>query len=129
MTPELTVLALAGLLQAAQIALYSVLANRVVPPGYALGPRDEPRSLPGRAGRAQRAMANHFEGLILFGIAVTVVTLGGRASALTAACAWVYLAARVLYVPAYLYGWVPWRSVVWAAGFVATLVMLIAALL
>jgi uncharacterized MAPEG superfamily protein len=129
MTPELTALALAGLLQMAQIALYSVLANRQVPADYALSPRDEKRELTRAAGRAQRAMNNHFEGLILFTIAVVVVTLGAQTSHLTAACAWVYLAARILYVPAYLFGWVPWRSLIWAAGWLATLVMLLAALL
>ncbi len=37
--------------------------------------------------------------------------------------------ARVLYVPAYAFGWVPWRSLIWAVGLVATLLLLVAALL
>jgi uncharacterized MAPEG superfamily protein len=41
----------------------------------------------------------------------------------------VYLAARVLYIPAYVYGWRPGRSIIWAAGFFATLIMIIAALI
>ena len=45
--------------------------------------------------------------MILFTLAVVVVTLSDKASALTAACAWVYLAARVLYVPAYAFGLAP----------------------
>jgi uncharacterized MAPEG superfamily protein len=129
MPPELTVLALAGLLQMAQIALYALLANRQAPPGAALGPRDVPVVLTGRAGRAQRAMNNHFEGLILFTLAVAAVTLAGKASAFTALCAWAYLAARLLYVPAYLFGWVPWRSLIWSVGWLATLALLLAALL
>ena len=39
------------------------------------------------------------------------------------------LAARILYVPAYAFGWNPWRSAIWAVGFLATLTMLIAALI
>ncbi|GHF38080.1 MAPEG family protein [Seohaeicola zhoushanensis] len=128
MTPEVTVLALAGLLQVAQFLLYSVLANRQVGSRYALGPRDEPRQLTGFAGRAQRALSNHFEGLVLFTIAVVVVTLGGQSTAFTAACAWVYLVARLLYVPAYLFALSPWRSVVWSVGLAATVLMLLAAL-
>ncbi|MFC4671129.1 MAPEG family protein [Seohaeicola nanhaiensis] len=128
MTAELTALALAGLLQVAQFLLYSILANRQVGSRYALGPRDEPRQLTGYAGRAQRALNNHFEGLILFTLAVVVVTLGGQSTALTAACAWVYLAARLLYVPAYLFGLSPWRSAVWTVGLAATVLMLLAAL-
>ncbi len=129
MTPELLVLALAALLQAVQLVLFSVAANLQVGPDYALSPRDTPRVLAGTAGRLQRALNNHFEGLILFTIAVTVVTLSGQADGFTAACAWVYLAARVLYVPAYALGLSPWRSVVWGAGFLATVAMIVAALL
>lgn len=79
-------------------------------------------------GRLRRAVSNHFEGLILFTIAVVVVTLSGSASGLTATCAWVYLAARVLYVPAYAFGWTPWRSVIFGIGALATLVMILTAL-
>jgi len=129
MTTELLVLTLAALLQALQFLLYSALAQQQVGPGYAASPRDTPRALTGRAGRAQRALNNHFEGLILFTIAVLVVVLGGQSSGVTQAAAWVYLAARVLYVPAYLLGWAPGRSLIWLTGFLATVTMLIAALL
>jgi len=129
MTPELTALALAVLLQAAQLALYSVLGQKAAGTRAALEPRDAPIPLPGRAGRAKRALDNHFEGLILFTAAVVIVTAAGATTPFTAACAWIYLAARVLYVPAYLFGWVPGRSLVWATGFLATLAMVLAALL
>jgi uncharacterized MAPEG superfamily protein len=129
MTPELTALALAVLLQVVQIGLYSHVARKQVGTRTALLPRDEPVVLTGLAGRAQRAMNNHFEGLLLFAIAVMLVTLSGKASGFTAAMGWIYLAARALYVPAYLFGWVPWRSLVWTAGFLATTAMVLAALL
>ncbi len=128
LTTELTVLALAGLLQGLQFAAFSVAANLQVGPKVAMGPRDNAPALTGTAGRLQRAMNNHFEGLILFTLAVVTVTLGGQESGVTAACAWIYLAARILYVPAYVLGWVPWRSVIWAVGFAATMVMILAAL-
>ena len=128
MTPELTVLALAGLVQAIQFAAFSITANLQVGPKVAMGPRDNVPTLKGTAGRLQRALNNHFEGLILFTLAVVVVTLGGQSSGLTATCAWIYLAARILYVPAYVLGWVPWRSAIWAVGFAATMLMILAAL-
>ncbi|MTD99151.1 MAPEG family protein [Paracoccus sp. YIM 132242] len=128
MTTELTVLALAGLLQAVQFAAFSITANLQVGPKVAMGPRDNVPPLKGTAGRLQRALNNHFEGLILFTLAVVVVTLGGQASGVTGACAWIYLAARILYVPAYVFGWVPWRSAIWAVGFAATMLMILAAL-
>ena len=131
MTPELTTLALAALLQAVQFILFAVPANMELGTGYTSSARDRPptRQISERTGRLQRALNNHFEGLILFAIAVTVVTLGNQSTPVTSACAWVYLAARVLYIPAYVYGWRPGRSIIWAAGFFATLIMIIAALI
>ncbi len=129
MTPELTVLTLAALVQVVQFGAFSVTANLQVGARTALGPRDEPIRLLGQAGRIQRAMNNHFEGLILFTIACVVISLSGQSTAFTAACAWVYLIARILYVPAYVLGLTPWRSVIWMAGFIATVLMLLAGLL
>ncbi|MFN3294833.1 MAG: MAPEG family protein [Gemmobacter sp.] len=131
MTPELAALELAALLQMVQFVLFAVPANLELGPDYTAGPRDTPpkRALSPRTARLQRALNNHFEGLILFGIAATVVTVSGQSSPLTAACAWAYLGARLLYIPAYAFGWAPWRSVIWAVGWFATLVMLLASLL
>ena len=128
MTPELTALTLAALLQVLQFVGYSIAANRQVGVKTALGPRDEPVQLTGVAGRLQRALTNHFEGLLLFTIACVVLTLSDRGTDFTAACAYTYLGARVLYVPAYAFALSPWRSLIWAVGFFATLFMLGAAL-
>jgi len=73
-------------------------------------------------------MNNHFEGLILFSIAVMVITYSDQSNEFTALACGLYLVARVLYVPAYVFGLSPWRSIVWAIGFFATLFMLVAAL-
>lgn len=129
MTPELTALTLAALLQVVQYALYSALANRQVGTETALGPRDTPVQLTGTAGRAQRAMTNHFEGLILFTIAVLVITFSDQGNNVTAGLSLLYLVSRTLFIPAYYYGWTPWRSLIWAVGFLATTLMLISALI
>ncbi len=136
MTPELTVLTLAALLQVVQFALMSIPANLELGTSKTLSPRD-PERLGGdiqslvspRTGRLIRAMNNHFEALILFTIAVLVITLSDQSTPLTQTCAWVYLAARVAYVPAYAFGLTPWRSLIWFTGFLATCTMLIAALI
>ena len=130
MTPELTALALAGLLQAAQYALFAIPANMELGTGYTSSARDRPpsRSMSVTTARMQRAMNNHFEGLILFTLAVLVVTLGQQSTPVTQYAAWTYLAARILYVPAYYLGWRPWRSAIWGVGFFATLTMIIAGL-
>ena len=131
MTPELTALTLATLLQAVQFTLFAIPANIELTPAYTSSPRDAPpqRPMSKVTARLQRALNNHFEALILFTIAVLVVTLSNQSSGLTVACSWTYLAARILYVPAYALGWAPWRSLIWFVGFLATLVMLLAALI
>ena len=131
MTPELTVLALAGLLQAVQFVVFAAPANRDLTPKYTTSPRDTPPSRPmaRTTARLQRALNNHFEGLILFTLAVVVVTLGQQSTPLTQYAAYAYLCARILYVPAYALGLTPWRSAIWAVGFAATLIMIIAALI
>lgn len=136
MTPELTALTLAALLQVAQFALMAIPANIELGQGKTLSPRDRDRlggsmedMLSTRTARLYRAMNNHFEGLILFTIACVVVTLANKSGTLTTTCAYAYLIARIAYIPAYAFGWTPWRSYIWFIGFGATVLMLIAALL
>lgn len=130
MTPELTALTLAGILQIVQFALYAIPANMELGTGYTMSARDRAPSKPlsEKTARLGRAFDNHFQGLVLFGIAVAVIQMSGQNNGFTAACAWVYLIARIAYVPAYALGWRPWRSFIWMAGFMATFLMLFAAL-
>ena len=128
MAAETTALALAALLQAAQIGLAAAVMNRDLGPKWNASPRDSQPEFSPMTGRLRRAVDNHFEGLILFTIAVVVVMIGDAGSPLTVLCAWSYLAARVLYVPAYAFGWSPWRSLIWAVGFIATLTMIVVSL-
>lgn len=136
MTPELTVLGYAILLQAVQFSLVSFNANRELGVGKTASPRD-PSRLGGKrleelvsdkTGRLFRALNNHFEALILFTAAVVVVSLADRGTAFSGYCAWAYLGARILYVLAYYFGWSPWRSMIWFVGFTATMLMILSAL-
>ncbi len=136
MTPELLVLTLAALLQCLQFGLMSLAANLDVGPARTMSPRDPQRLgkpladlLGVKAGRLYRAFNNMFEALALFTIAVLVVTLAGKSSTITQIAAWTFLAARIAYVPAYYFGLAPGRSLIWFVGFLATLTMLIAALI
>ncbi len=136
MTPELTALTLAALLQVVQFALMAIPANLELGPGKTLSPRDPERmpkplqdQVSPKTSRLFRALNNHFEGLILFTIACTVITVSGQSTDFTATCAYAYLIARIAYVPAYYFGLVPWRSLIWFVGFTATTLMLLAALI
>jgi uncharacterized MAPEG superfamily protein len=125
---ELKVLGYAALLQFLQFILMAIPVNLQLGVAYTGGSRDEQKQPSGVPGRLKRALDNHFEGLLLFTIAVLVVVLGDAGSQLTEGCAWAYLAARILYVPAYASGVFLVRSIIWSVGFIATAVMLIAAL-
>ena len=136
MTPELYALTLAGLLQGVQLFLYAVPANLELGPGKTMSPRDPERlskpleqQVSMRTGRLSRAYQNHNEALLLFAVAVLVTTVSGQSTWFTAACGWAYLVARILYIPAYANGWVPGRSIIFAIGWLATILMLLAALL
>ncbi len=136
MTPELLALTLAALLQVVQYVLMAIPANLELGVAKTLSPRDSDRlgkplvdQVSPQTSRLFRALNNHFEGLILFSIAVTVVTLADQQTLLTGACAATYLIARILYIPAYYFGLAPWRTLIWLTGFGATATMLIAALI
>lgn len=129
---EVKVLALAALWQCIQFMLMAVPVNKELGTDKTLSSRDA-ETLGGsiknqvsvRTARLIRAMENHFEALILFSIAVVSVALSGESSLLTVLCAWAYLVSRILYVAAYAFDWVPWRTLIWVVGFVATVVMLV----
>ncbi len=131
MTLELQVLALSVLLAGVQLALFAVPANRELGTGYTAGPRDEapPRALSTRCARMQRAFHNHIENLVLYAAAALAVAVGGKSSGVTETLAVVYLLARIAYVPAYASGIPYLRSGIWAAGWVATMALAVAALI
>jgi len=128
MPVELKVLGYAALLQFVQFIVMAVPVSLQLGVAYTGGNRDEQQQAEGVPGRLKRALDNHFEGLILFTIAVVVIVLGEASDSLTERCAWTYLWARVLYVPAYASGIFLVRSLIWSIGFAATAIMLISAL-
>lgn len=136
MIAEVKILAYALILQGIQYALMAIPANIELGPSKTFSPRDRKRlgggledQLSEKTARLYRAMNNHFEGLILFAGAVVVIVLADKGTGFSLTCAWVYLIARILYVPAYYFGLTPWRSLIWFAGFLATFAMLFSALL
>ena len=115
-------------LQIVQFIVMAIPVNMQLGVAYTGGSRDEQKLATGVPGRLKRALDNHFEGLILFTIAVLVVVLGEASSPLTERCAWAYFWARVFYVPAYASGVFLVRSLIWSVGFIATAIMRFSAL-
>ena len=127
MPAEILVLALGCALLMFHIALQGVLATLELGTRWNAGPRDEGVKVKGpAAGRAERALKNYLETFpALVGLALALALLD-KTGGLGAAGAWVWLAARVAYIPLYLLG-IPYiRSLVWTVSAVGLSLMFVA---
>jgi uncharacterized MAPEG superfamily protein len=125
-TVELTLLAWTLVLALIQVLLPALLRNRETGVRYNAGPRDESGPPVGKlTGRLMRAQRNLFETLPVFAVAILITHVAGREGALTAWGAWLYLLARVVYVPLYAAG-VPYlRSLAWVVSLFAIVLILV----
>jgi len=129
MTTELTLLGWTLVLALFQILLASTLRTQETGADYNAGPRDgaAPPPRPVTA-RLQRAQANLFETLPLFAAAVLIAHVSGSEGDLTLWGCWLYLVARIVYVPLYAAG-IPYvRSLVWLASLAGLVLVLVAIL-
>lgn len=129
MTTELTLLAWTLVLALVQIMLVANLRTAETGIQYNASARDgeAPPPRPVTA-RLQRAQANLFETLPLFIGAVLIAHVSGSEGDLTLWGCWMYLVARIVYIPLYAAG-IPYvRSLVWLVS-LAGLVMVLAAVL
>ena len=117
MTTELTVLAWTLVLALAQILLASTLRTNETGLPYNMSARDHDALPPGRlTARAQRAQRNLFETLPLFAAAVLIAHVANVHTSLTVLACWLYLGARIVYLPLYVLGVPVLRSLVWAVS-------------
>ncbi len=89
-----------------------------------LGNRDQMRPFTVHGQRAVRALANLQEAMPVF-LALALMNLFFGPGPMALVGAWIFFAARVLYLPLYVAGVPVVRSVAWAVGVVALLVMAI----
>lgn len=130
MTPELTALAWTLVLAVVQLMLPAGFRTRETGLDYNAGPRDEAGPPVGKVtARLQRAQTNLYETLPLFAAAVLIAHVAGREGSVTAWAAWIYLAARVIYVPLYGYGVPKVRSLAWGVSLLAVVVLIATVLL
>ncbi|MDQ4419983.1 MAPEG family protein [Sphingobium sp. DEHP117] len=125
MATELTILAWAGVLLLVHIFAAGNAKTKQYGVQWNVGPRDgELPPLSPVAGRLVRAQANYMETLPLAIIALAGVVIAGRASELTALAGWVWLGARVVYLPIYAMGIPVLRSVAFLVSLAALLTVL-----
>ncbi|WP_434781442.1 MAPEG family protein [Aurantiacibacter hainanensis] len=125
MTSEITVLALAGLLLLVHVFSATHYKTKQYGLDWNMGARDEDTEpLNDIAGRLDRARGNFLETLPLAIIALGGVVVAGKATDLTAIAAWVWLGARLVYLPLYWAGVPKVRTYVWALSLLALLYVL-----
>ena len=105
MNAELTVLAWGCVLALVHIFVAVRFKTRQYGTKWNVGARDEDLSPPQPiVGRLARAQANFFETFPIYAAAALIVTIADLGGRWTAIGAWLWLAARILYLPLYAAG-------------------------
>src|SRR5690606_20550883 len=101
-------------------------AARDLPLTYLAGPRDENRrSASPISGRLSRALHNLMETYPAFVALALALAVTGKTGGMATTGAWLWLIARIIYVPLYAAGIPMLRSLVWLASIVGLLLMLV----
>ena len=128
MATEILILALAGLLLLAHIMAAIRVKTQQYGTDWNMGARDaELPPLNAVAGRLERARDNFMETLPLAVIGLFGVVLADKANTITATAGWVWLAARVVYLPLYLAGVPHLRTLVWLVSLAGLMLMAVRA--
>lgn len=93
---------------------------------YGLGARDNPTEMSTAGGRLKRATENLKEALPIFLTLALLAEMKGISGGLMETGALVFVIARILYVPAYVTDIKGMRSLVWTAGLVGLILMVVA---
>jgi uncharacterized MAPEG superfamily protein len=83
---------------------------------WLLGPRDDARPTTGVAARLERAYHNFVDTFPLFAAALIAALMAGKAGTLTLWGSWLYVGARLIYVPLYAAGTPVVRTLAWTVA-------------
>lgn len=124
MTGDLWALVATIALAVIQLSLSSILSLAQLGPGYVAGPRDQWREATGLTGRVVRAHRNLLEIFPQFAAALFIVHAADAHGQLAVIGAWMFVAGRALYAPAYVFAPPGLRSVFWQVGQIGVIVVL-----
>ena len=125
MATELWILGWGCLLALVHIFAAVRMKTRQYGTKWNVGARDEALApLEPVAGRLARAQANYFETFPIMIAAVLIAVVGERTSDVTAAGAWIWLVARIVYLPLYAFGIPVVRTLCFLVGVVGILMVL-----
>jgi uncharacterized MAPEG superfamily protein len=119
---ELTCLELSVVLWLVHVVIQALIGTSALPAGYVFTPRDQPPAPKGvMFGRSTRALANYVENFAPF-VALSLALIVTQRTGGLGATVWVL--ARIVYIPLYLFGIAYARTAVWAISIVGLLMML-----
>ena len=119
---ELTCLKLAVLMWIVHVTTQGVFAQASLGLDYLGSPRDQPRDPEGVLyPRATRALRNYVENLAPF-VAADLGLIVTNHSGGWGAPLWIVM--RIVYLPLYLTGASPWRTIAWVLSLIAIVMML-----
>ena len=123
MTTELTVLGWSFVLFVAHMMVQAGAALKDQGSAFNAGPRDDPPPLGRIAGRAKRTFENFKETYPIFIALALALAVTGRGGGMAATGAWLWLGARIVYIPLYVLG-VPYlRSLAFGVSAVGLVMM------
>ncbi len=121
---ELTCLELSVALWVVHVLVQAGVGSAQLPFGYLFTSRDKPAAASGLLfGRATRALANYVENFTPFVALALALIVTQRTGGPGALGATIWILARIVYIPVYLFGIVYVRTAVWAISIVGLVMM------
>jgi len=124
MTLDLWAVFVTLILAMVQIGVQSVVTVIQAGGKWVAGPRDTPFEVTGVSGRLVRAHRNLLEIIPQFFAVIFLVHIADVNGVLSVYGAWIFVTARVLYVPAYAWGPIGLRPLFWQGGQLGILIIL-----
>jgi uncharacterized MAPEG superfamily protein len=122
---ELTCLELSVVLWLVHILVQGAVGNAVMPSGYLATARDKPAAASGVLyGRATRALANYVENFTPFVAVALALIATQRTGGAGAVGATIWILARIVYLPIYVFGIIYVRTAVWVISIIGLVMML-----
>jgi uncharacterized MAPEG superfamily protein len=122
---ELTCLELSVALWLVHVLVQASLGNAQTPFGYLFTSRDEPSKARGLSyGRSCRALANYLENFTPFVAVALALIATQRTGGAGAIGATIWILARIVYLPIYIFGIIYVRTIVWGISIVGLVMML-----
>jgi uncharacterized MAPEG superfamily protein len=122
---ELTCLESSVALWLVHVLVQATIGNVELPFGYLFTSRDKPAATSGLLfGRATRALANYVENLTPFVAVALALMVTQRTGGSGALGATIWILARIVYIPIYLFDVIYARTAIWALSIVGLMMML-----